>query len=163
VSDPLVHFAKRIVTREANSSEDHDSVTEAEFAAMEEKGAFSLSWQANGLSYAIPALVHAILNDGGIVVANASRAITPKIKSLFPRSLIVHITASEAVLNQRLAARGREQAGERDLRLARSKALEGEFDADIRIENNGELEDAVAQFVRAISALKAVKKTSFAQ
>ncbi|MGL4406286.1 MAG: phosphonate metabolism protein/1,5-bisphosphokinase (PRPP-forming) PhnN, partial [Notoacmeibacter sp.] len=24
VSDPLVHFAKRIVTREANSSEDHD-------------------------------------------------------------------------------------------------------------------------------------------
>lgn len=155
--DDRVHFVRRMVTRIANADEDHDSVTEAEFASMAEANGFAVHWQANGLRYGIAASVHDKLAQGLIVIANASRAISPQIKALFSRCLIVHITASEAVLSHRLEVRGREETRQREERLARSKALEQEFDADIRIENNYELEDAIRQFVGAILALQSSK------
>jgi ribose 1,5-bisphosphokinase len=151
---PEVHFARRIVTRSANGDEDHDSVTEAEFEAMAAAGAFAVQWQAHGLRYAISSRIHDRLNEGDIVIANASRAISSHIKALFTKCLIVHITASEHVLSRRLALRGREEADQREGRLERSKSLEETFDADIRIENNGSLDEAVQQFVSAIVALK---------
>ena len=154
--DHTVHFARRIVTRASNVDEDHDSVSEGEFSALIEAGALALHWKANGLSYAIPASIHNRLAAGHVVIANASRAIAAEIKTNFPRSVIVHITASEDVLQQRLAARGREAVADLKLRIARSNTLEQEFGADIRIENNGELEDAAAQFISAIRALKPV-------
>jgi ribose 1,5-bisphosphokinase len=151
---PEVHFARRIVTRSANCDEDHDSVTEAEFDTMTAAGAFAVHWQAHGLHYGISNHVHDRLNEGGIVIANASRAICPHIKALFVHCLIVHITASEHILSQRLALRGREESNQREGRLARSKALEQAFEADIRIENNGSLDEAIQQFVQAVLALK---------
>ncbi len=153
-SDYTVHFARRIVTRASNADEDHDSVSESEFSALIEAGTLALHWKANGLSYGIPASIHNRLAAGHVVIANASRAIAAEIKTIFPRNVIVHITASEDVLRNRLAARGREAASDLKLRIARSNALEQEFGADIRIENNGELEDAAAQFIKAIRALK---------
>ncbi len=154
--DYIVHFARRIVTRISSTDEDHDSVSEGEFSALIEAGALALHWKANGLSYAIPASIHNRLAAGHVVIANASRAIAAEIKATFPRSVIVHITASEDILQQRLTARGREASADLKLRIARSNALEQEFGADIRIENNGELEDAAAQFIRAIRALKPI-------
>lgn len=154
--DFTVHFARRIVTRVSGVDEDHDSVSEGEFSALIEAGALALHWKANGLSYGIPASIHNRLAAGHVVIANASRAISAEIKANFPRSMIVHITALEEVLQQRLAARGREATADLKLRIARSNALEQEFGADIRIENNGELEDAAAQFVQAIRAVRPV-------
>jgi ribose 1,5-bisphosphokinase len=154
--DSVVHFARRIVTRASSADEDHDSVSEGEFAGLVESGALALNWKAQGLNYGIPASIHNKLAAGHIVIANTSRAIAAGIKSIFPRSVIIHITASEPVLEQRLIARGREATADLKLRIERSNALEQEFGADIRIENNGELDDAVAQFVKAIHALKSV-------
>ena len=152
--DRSVHFVRRIVTRNSSADEDHDSVSEGEFSALIDAGAFALHWRANGLSYGIPASVKNQLAQGHIAIANASRAIAAEIKSVFPRSVIVHVTALEDVLQRRLTARGREASADLKLRIARSNALEQEFGADIRIENNGELEDAAAQFVKSIRALK---------
>jgi ribose 1,5-bisphosphokinase len=158
--DFTVHFARRIVTRASSPDEDHDSVSEGEFSALIEAGALALHWKANGLSYGIPASIHNRLAAGHVVIANASRAIAQEIKTIFPRSVIVHITASENILQQRLTARGREASADLKLRIARSNALEHEFGADIRIENNGELDDAAAQFVKAVRALKPVLSRS---
>ena len=154
--DYTVHFARRIVTRISSADEDHESVSEGEFSALIEAGALALHWKANGLSYGIPASIHNRLATGHMVIANASRAITAEIKTGFPHSVIVHITASEGILQKRLAARGREATADLRLRIARSNTLEQEFGSDIRIENNGELADAAAQFIKAIRALKPV-------
>jgi ribose 1,5-bisphosphokinase len=154
--DHTVHFARRIVTRVSNADEDHDSVSQSEFSALIEAGALALHWKANSLSYGIPGSIHNRLAAGHVVIANASRAIAAEIKTTFPRSVIVHITALEEVLQQRLTARGREATADLRLRIARSNALEQEFGADIRIQNNGELEDAAAQFIKALRALKPV-------
>ena len=153
-NDHTVHFARRIVTRVSGSDEDHDSVSDGEFAALVDEGAMALHWYANGLRYGIPASIRNRLASGHLVVANASRAIAAEIKTTLPRSVIIHVSASENILRHRLVARGREPAPDLEMRLARSTELEQQFGADIRIENNGELEDAVAQFVDAIRALK---------
>jgi ribose 1,5-bisphosphokinase len=153
-NDQDICFVRRVVTREAGSDEAHDTMTVETFREAAEAGQFALNWQANGLDYGIPASIHADLAAGRIVVANTSRDIAPEIKSKFPRAIIVHITASTEVLKERLAARGREDADTRDLRLARSIMLEQGFQADIRIENNGALETATKQFMNALLALK---------
>ena len=155
--DYTVHFARRIVTRISNSDEDHDSVSEGEFAALIEAGALALHWKAHGLFYGIPASIHNRLAAGHVVIANTSRAIAPEIKTTFPHSIFIHITAAADVLQQRLTERGREASADQMLRIARSNALEQQFGADIRIENNGELEDAAADFIKAIRALKPTK------
>ncbi len=155
-NDDTVHFARRIVTRASNADEDHDSVSKAEFASLVESGALALNWKAHGLSYGLPASIHNKLAIGHMVIANTSRAIAAEIKTIFPKCIIVHITASEDILQQRLMARGREAVTDWKLRIARSNALEHEFATDIKIENNGELEEAVTRFVASVRALKSV-------
>jgi ribose 1,5-bisphosphokinase len=153
-ADPSFHFVRRVVTRPANGGEDHDSMTPLQFEAAQRDGRFAASWTANGLSYGIPAAETQALAHGVVVVANASREAAPAIKAAFPRSMIIHITASVETLRARLLARGREDADSVDLRLARSLMLEQGFAADIRIENNGALETAAKQFVETLVALK---------
>ena len=45
-----VVFQRRVITRPADTTEDHEPVTEAEFAGRD----FALSWRAHGLCYGIP-------------------------------------------------------------------------------------------------------------
>ncbi|HEU4381582.1 MAG TPA: phosphonate metabolism protein/1,5-bisphosphokinase (PRPP-forming) PhnN, partial [Hyphomicrobiaceae bacterium] len=52
-SDPSFLFAKRVVTREANAAEDHDTLPADAFVAELQRGAFALHWQAHGLRYGI--------------------------------------------------------------------------------------------------------------
>jgi ribose 1,5-bisphosphokinase len=153
--DRRFHFVRRVVTRAGNGDEDHDTLTEAEFQALNAAGGFAIHWMANGLSYGIPASVHDHLAAGRVVIANASRDRAGDIKRAFARALIIHVTASVATLRERLLARGREDAAAVDLRIARSISLEQDFAADIRIENNGTLESAADQFTEALIALAA--------
>ena len=55
-ANPHFHFVRRIITRPADAGgENHEAVTEDEFAQQLAAGAFLIHWQAHGLSYAIPA------------------------------------------------------------------------------------------------------------
>jgi phosphonate metabolism protein PhnN/1,5-bisphosphokinase (PRPP-forming) len=108
-----VIFVRRTITRPADAGgEDHIAVSTARFEQLKAEGAFALDWQAHGLSYGIPAAVTQQVNAGRVVVCNISRAVAHSANELFPRFLIVEITAKSETIARRLAQRGRETSEE---------------------------------------------------
>ena len=151
---PDVHFVRRVITREGDAgNEDHRSVSEADFDAMEQAGAFAVSWEAHGLKYGIPAEVAAELARGNLVIANGSRSVLHRFQAAFPRLKIINVTARREVLAERLMARGRESREDVMKRLERSSlTVEGSYDvADI--DNSGSLEEAEHAIVAVLEAL----------
>jgi ribose 1,5-bisphosphokinase len=146
-------FARRLITRVADGSEPHASIEPDQFEEMETAGAFALSWHANGLGYALPITLLEELASGHVIIANLSREIVPTIKTKFPSTLIVHITAHLETLRHRLAARGREDDAARELRIARSMLLEQSIRADVQIGNDGPLEDGVMRFLSVLRSV----------
>ena len=122
------HIARRIITRSvATAGEAAEGVSPAQFAALEAQGEFALSWHANGLSYGIPRDIDAWLAAGENVLVNGSRAHLAQTRLRYPQLLVLLLTVDQAVLRQRLLARGRESLVEVDERLARN----ARFTADL--------------------------------
>ncbi|HET6184622.1 MAG TPA: phosphonate metabolism protein/1,5-bisphosphokinase (PRPP-forming) PhnN [Acetobacteraceae bacterium] len=143
--DARFRFVRRVITRPAEAGgEEHDAVNAAEFARRR----FALSWQAHGLSYGVPEDVADDLRAGRVVVANVSRAVVAEAALRFPVRLI-EVTAPASVLAARLAARGREAAGDIAARLARRVALPPGVRV-ARVVNDAGLEDGVRAFVDAL-------------
>ena len=146
-----VSFVRRVVTRQADGgSEDHDSMSIADFAAAESQGQFALNWDAHGLRYGLPITLEDDLEAGRVVVANLSRSVIPDVMQRYPDALVVLVTADRDVLEQRLAARGRETAESIGKRLDRTvgDTLPA---STIRIDNSGALEIAGEQFTQLLS------------
>jgi ribose 1,5-bisphosphokinase len=139
-------FARRIITRQGDCTEDHDTVTAAEFDELREAAAFLLHWSANGLSYGLPGGLRGDLKLGRVVVANVSRGVVAQVREAFPRALVVHVTASSDVLAARLMQRGREDVAAQQARLARALAQDAGLLPDVRIDNSGDIIDALGQF-----------------
>ncbi len=143
-------FARRIITRESDASlEDHDTMDAAGFAEAKAAGRFSVTWDAHGLSYALPADVDVAIEAGGVVVANGSRAALPALTERFENIVVVQVTAPRAVLAERLAARGRETQQEIMGRLERMTIV-AELPGSIVIENDGAPEEAALKLVDII-------------
>lgn len=156
-----VLFVKRAITRPADAgSEDHIAMTDAEFDAAIDEGRFSLTWAANGLRYGLPCAIGPHLAEGGLAVVNGSRGAWSIIRQVFPSAVAVEIKVDPDVLAQRLEARGRESASEIEARLQRALALETELEADVTIDNSGDIKTAasklVAYMAQAISGSEAV-------
>jgi ribose 1,5-bisphosphokinase len=119
-----VHWTRRSITRAAVAGgEAHESLPVETFDQLQLAGAFALSWQANGLSYAIRRDEISPLVRGGWVFVNGSRAYLPTAAQLFPELLVLHITANPQSLRLRLMARGRETHERINARLARTADL----------------------------------------
>jgi ribose 1,5-bisphosphokinase len=139
-TDETVLFVRRAVTRAADAAtEDHDSLTEDEFAAAAAAGRFAVVWDAHGLRYGIPTSTTDHIAAGGVAVANGSRAALPGILARFGTVTVVHVTAQPDVLASRLAMRGREDAATIQARLARNPSETPGCDGWIEIDNSGEL------------------------
>lgn len=147
-----VVFARRIITRDAAAGgEDHDGVSEAEFAALEKEGRFAVSWGAHGLRYGIPVETKEAVTQGRLVIANGSRSALARFKDVYPSLVVINITASLDVLAARLEARGRETREEILRRLERSSlAVTGDYHV-VTIDNSGSLEDAGSALVEALN------------
>ena len=149
--DPRVRFVQRTVTRRADpNAEAHASMTVADFEAAQQAGAFSVTWDANGLKYGLPADVADHLASGGLAVANGSRQALPAIRAAFARVIVVAVTVAEAELARRLAARGRETAAEIAGRLQRARDLKVSGDDVLYLDNSGPPEVATAQLCRVV-------------
>lgn len=143
---PDIHFARRLVTREAGAGEAHGTLSEAEFAARRNR--FALCWDAHGLSYALGEDVADWLRAGHTVIANGSRAALPVARARFAQVAVVHVTAPPDIRARRLAARGRESETDILERLARAPALDTV--PDLEILNVGTAEqggDQLAAFI----------------
>lgn len=149
-------FVRRIITRTAHaSSEDHDTLLPQDFAAALQSGAFSLVWEAHGLSYALPRSVDADIAAGRVVVANISRQIIDDLKARYENFVLVVVSAHRDVIAQRLKARGRETDAEIVARLERIAVEDTVRYEAVRLENSGPREQAGARFVSILEGVAA--------
>lgn len=139
--DAPVLFAHRYITRPADSGgENHIALSPDEFELRLHHDFFALHWQSHGLAYAIGREMDLWLECGCAVVVNGSRAALPQALRHFPELLPVLIDAPEAVLRERLLARGRESATQVEARLARGRMAVPELPNMVRFDNTGPLE-----------------------
>jgi phosphonate metabolism protein PhnN/1,5-bisphosphokinase (PRPP-forming) len=142
-------FVRRTITRpSAIGSEDHDTETEGNFQRRLAEGAFALSWQAHGLSYGLPRMIDRAIADGQVVIANVSRNLVAEARRKYPRTVVVNVTASEAVLAQRLRARGRESEASIAARLRRADAHP--LQDGVLIDNSSTIGEAGDKFVAVL-------------
>ena len=148
-------IVRRVITRSAEAvGEAALGVSQQQFAEMQAQGAFALSWQANGLAYGIPQEIDEWLAVGDDVLVNGSRGHLPQTRERYPDVLVVLLTVDQAVLRQRLLARGRESVAEIDQRLTRnarfSERLLAEDPSVHLLDNSGPLELTVEHLLACI-------------
>lgn len=140
------HHARRTITRGAgDASEDHEAVDEAGFRAAREAGIFAFAWQAHGLHYGVRWSELAPLAQNHWVVMNGSRGHLGELRAAAPRVRVIEVAAPDHLRRARLARRGREAVVQVQNRLARAVPDSG---AELRIANDGDLGDAIAQLDR---------------
>ena len=150
---PDLVLVRRVITRPTEAGgEPFEGVTEAEFHARKARGDFALDWQAHGLHYGIP---RAQVAGPGPVIFNGSRAALADALRVFPGLRVILITAPDAVLAARLAARGREDAADIRARLKRAAfTLPPGITAETVV-NDGSLQDGVARLLAALQPVSA--------
>jgi len=152
VGHPRFVFPRRIITRPSDpGSEDHATLSEAEFERQRAAGLFFLHWDAHGLRYALPGSIADDLAAGRTVIANVSRAVIAAAREKHAATTVVVVTAPPEVLARRLAARGREDAADVEARLARA-ADQPSGPGVVTVMNDASLDSAVARFVEALKA-----------
>jgi phosphonate metabolism protein PhnN/1,5-bisphosphokinase (PRPP-forming) len=143
--NPRIRFVRRVITRPDDAGgEDHEAISEAEFAAR----SFALQWQAHGLHYGIPDDLTDDLAAGSAVVANVSRGVIAHAAERYPTS-VIEITAPPHILAQRLAARGRETDDDVAKRLSRSVSIPPHIAIETII-NDKTLAEAADHFISAL-------------
>jgi ribose 1,5-bisphosphokinase len=148
--DGRVVFARRVITRPAAAGgENHHALSPQEFAEWRDAGRLMLHWRAHGFDYGLPHELAAELAAGRSVVANVSRTVVGEARGRFAPVYVVAVTASPQTLAARLAARGREDAGDIEQRLRRAGALSTD-EAALVIDNDGPLDAAVERFVELL-------------
>ena len=150
---PDLVLVRRVITRPSEAGgEAFDGVTEAEFARRKAAGDFALDWQAHGLSYGIPA---AQIDPARDVLFNGSRAALPVAQARFPGVIVIVVTVPIAVLADRLAARGREAAGDIARRLQRAGYDLPVGSAVRQVVNDGTVDEGVARLLAALQPVSA--------
>ncbi|MGE8151666.1 phosphonate metabolism protein/1,5-bisphosphokinase (PRPP-forming) PhnN [Pseudomonas vancouverensis] len=149
-------IVRRVITRSAEAvGEAALGVSPQQFSEMEAAGEFALSWHANGLSYGIPREIDDWLAAGHDVLVNGSRGHLAKTRERYPNVLVLLLTVNQAVLCERLLARGRESVAEIDARLARNARFNqrvlAENDPTLHVlDNSGALEHTVEHMLACI-------------
>lgn len=143
-------FPRRIITRHPDPTENSLYLSDDAFLSNKVAGEFLLTWEANQLHYAIPRVAGEELELGRHVIANVSRNVIPALRALLPRVLVVHVTAHKEILQERLQRRGRELSDMQLERLDRGLRLDAHVKADVRIENNGQPQEAVIALLNVL-------------
>jgi ribose 1,5-bisphosphokinase len=140
-------FPRRVITRPASAGgEDYVAETADTFARLEKAHQFALSWQAHHLLYGIPVSIERDLAEGRHVIINVSRTVVDAARAAYANVRVILITASHAVLEARLKARGREVPADIAERLAREEDIR----ADAVVVNEGSIESAADAFLAVL-------------
>lgn len=151
VGDARFHFARRCVTRPAiPGGEAHEPLSPEAFEAALQAGAFILHWRAHGLSYGIR---HEEAPARRVAVLSLSRGVLRAAAALRPLR-VIEVTAPPALLAERLARRGREDAASIAARLAREMSLPSGLDVT-RVTNDGPVATGAARLRAALEEVAA--------
>ena len=154
--DSEIVFPRRVITREASSSEDNEEVSAGSFQEAVERGHFAANWEAHGHRYALSRIIDDDIRAGRTVVANVSRTVIAKMRRAYADVVVISITAPPNVLAERIALRARGSDGIHAQRL--SRAVEDASAApDVTIVNVSSAEYHARQFVRIIKGDKWVE------
>jgi ribose 1,5-bisphosphokinase len=150
-------FARRVVTRPAQTGSDHEAMSEFDFHRLRGHGGLAWHWEAHGFGYGVPLRYAHQVAWGRVVVVNGSRE---HVAGLAPAANIqrVLIGAPGAEVASRLLDRGREPPDAIAARLARNARL-ARPEADLVIDNaNGSLNAAAGVLRRYLEALAQAQK-----
>jgi len=151
--DGNIVFPRRVITREASTSEDNEEVSAGTFREALSRNEFAIHWEAHGHCYALPRAIDDDVRAGRTVVANVSRTVVAVMRRGYADVVVVSITAPPNVLAERLAMRDRSSDGSIEHRLHRT--VEDAAGApDVTIVNTGSAEYHARQFVRIIKGEK---------
>jgi phosphonate metabolism protein PhnN/1,5-bisphosphokinase (PRPP-forming) len=149
--DARFHFARRSVTRPLTpGGEAHEPLAPEAYEAALAAGEFLLHWRAHGLGYGIR---HAEAPAGRVVILSLSRAVLEQAARLRPLR-VIEVTAPPALLAERLARRGREDAASIAARLAREMPLPAGLHVT-RVMNDGPVAAGAARLRQALEAVAA--------
>ena len=140
-------FPRRVVTREASSSEDNEQLSPEAFREGLARGDFAMHWEAHGHCYALPHSVQDDIRAGRTVVANVSRMVVEALRRAYADVVVVSVTAPPQVLAERLAMRARGSDGRIEKRLQRAV---DDAVPDVTILNVGRAEDHARRLLRVI-------------
>jgi ribose 1,5-bisphosphokinase len=146
--DVNIVFPRRVVTREASSSEDNESLSPDAFQRALQQGAFAMHWEAHGHCYALPKAIDDDIRAGRTVIVNVSRMVVEAIRRSYADVVVVSITAPPQILAERLATRARSSDGQIEARLRR--IVEDAARPDVTISNVSSAEYHARQLVRII-------------
>lgn len=150
-ANPDIVFSRRMVTRPAQAGSDHDCLTLPEFRSLQQTDGLAWHWEAHGFCYGVASHYANDVQAGRVVVVNGSRA-HAELLPVSPEVRLVHITAAQTVLHNRLTERGRDSAMSIEERLARNTRFAA-LQADCIIVNGGALADAARSLSDYLTSL----------
>lgn len=153
-ADLPVMVPRRYITRPASAGgEDHIALSRDAFREREARGSFAVTWESHGCLYGIGREADHWLARGLSVVVNGSRAALERADRHWGEALVpVVVRVEEAVLEERLQRRGREDPAAVRERLARARALgEPEHPNRVVVDNNGPLDQAAARLAALVA------------
>ena len=142
-----IRLTQRYITRPPSEDEDNISIGPEEFREMSKQGKFALEWHIYGLDYGVPIGIDSWLKKGHPVLVNVSRTIVKKACEIYRNLKIIFIEVPFEITLKRLKARARESGKRLEERIERAKKNQKFPDADFAVDNSGELENAINQFL----------------
>jgi ribose 1,5-bisphosphokinase len=148
-----LHLTQRYITRPSSETEDNISVTSEEFKRMAKQGNFALEWHIYGLDYGVPIEIDDWLKKGHIVLVNVSRSIVRRAREIYQNIIVVFIEVPFEITLKRVKERARESGEKLEERIERAKKNQKFPDANYIIDNSGDLEIAINDFLKYLQTM----------
>lgn len=141
-------IAKRYITRPPSpETEDFYSISDEEFD--NKLSNFCLQWESYGNKYGIDNKTKKMIESGETVFANVSRDVVEKAKNMWPNTKIIFISVPIETTIIRLKNRKRDEKTIQE-RIKRAKNNVGKDLADLIVENDGNINNAVEKVINYI-------------
>lgn len=150
-----LYVPKRYITRTPSETEENIAISPDEFKVMSKEGKFALKWHIYGLDYGVPIDIDDWLRKGHPVAVNVSRTIVSEAREIYDNIEVLFIQVPFETTLKRLKERGRESEKRMKERIERAKNNQRFPEADYIINNSGQLNDAITQFLQFI--IKCIK------
>ncbi|MHA1486990.1 MAG: phosphonate metabolism protein/1,5-bisphosphokinase (PRPP-forming) PhnN [Promethearchaeota archaeon] len=142
-----LYLTQRYITRPYSDTEDNIAVTPEDFKIMSLQGEFVLEWHIYGLDYGVPIEIDEWLKKGHPVLVNVSRSIIKKARKIYQNIVVAFIDVPFEITLKRIKERARESGIRLEERILRARQNQDIPDADFIVDNSGDLEDAINEFL----------------